>query len=95
MKRKLKAPPIKQRRQSENVPKEIIDGPAVVSALHRQDRVLGPGAGAAKGFRRIDRLQWLNSSKSTNAIGLRLIVKSLAAFFRRLVLPEPRRPKIK
>ena len=53
-KRKLKAPPIKKKRQGETV-----DGPAVVTALHRQDRVISPAAGAAKGFRRIDRLQWL------------------------------------
>jgi hypothetical protein len=61
-KRKLKAPPIrKQRRQAET---EAIDGPAVVTALHRQDRVLGTAPGAAKGFRRIDRLQWLADHKA-------------------------------
>ena len=66
-KRKLKAPSIvknrgrKQRRRAET---ETVDGPAVVTALHRKDRVLGPGAGAARGFRRIDRLQWLADHKA-------------------------------
>jgi len=40
--------------------------PAVITALHRQDRLLSPAAGAAKGFRRLDRLQWL---KDHGAIG--------------------------
>src|SRR5690242_10199569 len=62
-KRKLKAPPIVKARR--RVAMEAVDGPAVVGPLHRQDRVLSPGAGAAKGFRRIDRLQWL---KDHNAI---------------------------
>ena len=56
-KRKLKAPPIKKPKRRAVV--EDVDGPAVVTSLHRQDRVLGPGAGAGRGFRRIDRLQWL------------------------------------
>ncbi|HWF65304.1 MAG TPA: DUF6456 domain-containing protein, partial [Rhizomicrobium sp.] len=42
------------------------EGPAKVTALHRQDRLLSPAAGAAKGFRRLDRLQWL---KDHGAIG--------------------------
>lgn len=45
---------------------EAPEGPAIVSALHRQDRLLSPAAGAPKGFRRIDRLQWL---KDHGAIG--------------------------
>jgi hypothetical protein len=36
-----------------------VEAPAKPDALHRQDRVLSPVAGAPKGFRRIDRLQWL------------------------------------
>ena len=36
-----------------------VEAPARLDPLHRQDRVLSPVAGAAKGFRRIDRLQWL------------------------------------
>jgi hypothetical protein len=39
--------------------KDEIDTPAIITALHRKDRVLGAAAGAGKGFRRIDRLQWL------------------------------------
>jgi hypothetical protein len=38
---------------------ETPEGPAIVTTLHRQDRLLTPAAGAPKGFRRIDRLQWL------------------------------------
>lgn len=40
-------------------PEQMIDGPAIVTALHAQNRELSTIAGAAKGFRRIDRLQWL------------------------------------
>jgi hypothetical protein len=40
-------------------PAEEPQAPAVVTGLHRKDRVLSPNAGAAKGWRRIDRLQWL------------------------------------
>ena len=36
-----------------------VEAPAKLDALHRQDRSLSPVAGAPKGFRRIDRLQWL------------------------------------
>lgn len=36
-----------------------IQGPAILTSLHRQDRELSIVAGAPKGFRRIDRLQWL------------------------------------
>ncbi len=41
------------------------EAPAVVTPLHRRDRMLSPHAGAApnprapKGWRRVDRLQWL------------------------------------
>jgi hypothetical protein len=42
------------------------ESPAIVTALHAQDRLLTPAAGAPKGFRRIDRLQWL---KDHGAIG--------------------------
>ena len=38
---------------------EVVEAPAVITPMHRQDRVLSPNAGAPKGFRRIDRLQWL------------------------------------
>ena len=44
----------------------IPESPAIVTGLHRQDRLLSPAAGAAKGFRRVDRLQWL---KDRGAIG--------------------------
>lgn len=36
-----------------------IDTPAKISSLHACDRTLSVAAGAARGFRRIDRLQWL------------------------------------
>ena len=36
-----------------------VETPAKISALHAQDRTLSVAAGAPKGFRRIDRLQWL------------------------------------
>jgi hypothetical protein len=38
---------------------EMPERPAIITTLHRQDRLLTPAAGAPKGFRRIDRLQWL------------------------------------
>jgi hypothetical protein len=38
---------------------EMPERPAIITTLHRQDRLLSPAAGAPKGFRRIDRLQWL------------------------------------
>lgn len=41
-----------------------IQGPAKISPLHRQDRELSVVAGAPKGFRRIDRLQWLFDHKA-------------------------------
>jgi hypothetical protein len=40
-------------------PAEEPEAPVVVSPLHKRDRVLSPNAGAAKGWRRVDRLQWL------------------------------------
>jgi hypothetical protein len=45
---------------------ELPEQPAIVTRLHRQDRLLSPAAGAPKGFRRVDRLQWL---KDHDAIG--------------------------
>jgi len=36
-----------------------VETPAKISALHACDRTLSVAAGAPKGFRRIDRLQWL------------------------------------
>jgi hypothetical protein len=45
---------------------ELPQAPAVITAMHRQDRLLSPAAGAPKGFRRVDRLQWL---KDHGAIG--------------------------
>lgn len=36
-----------------------VEAPAVLSALYKRDRVLSAVAGAPKGYRRIDRLQWL------------------------------------
>ena len=36
-----------------------VETPAKISPLHAQDRELSVAAGAPKGFRRIDRLQWL------------------------------------
>lgn len=42
------------------------EAPAKITPLHRQDRLLSPAAGAPKGYRRIDRLQWL---KDHGAIG--------------------------
>lgn len=38
---------------------EGVDGPARISAMHRQNRELSVVAGAQRGWRRIDRLQWL------------------------------------
>jgi hypothetical protein len=46
------------------VGKDQVEAPAKIGALHRRDRVLSPVAGARKGFRRIDRLQWLNDHGS-------------------------------
>lgn len=40
-------------------PQDAPEGPAIVTAMHKRDRLLSPVAGAPKGFRRIDRLQWL------------------------------------
>jgi hypothetical protein len=45
---------------------EMPERPAIVTALHAQDRLLTPTAGAPKGYRRIDRLRWL---KDHGAIG--------------------------
>ena len=42
------------------------EAPAKITPLHAQDRLLSPAAGAPKGYRRIDRLQWL---KDHGAIG--------------------------
>lgn len=36
-----------------------IETPAKLTPMHARDRLLSPAAGAPKGFRRIDRLQWL------------------------------------
>lgn len=41
-----------------------VAAPAVIGPMHKRDRVLSPVAGAAKGFRRIDRLQWLRDHGS-------------------------------
>jgi hypothetical protein len=38
---------------------ESVEAPAIITPMHRQDRVLSAAAGAPKGYRRIDRLQWL------------------------------------
>lgn len=46
--------------------KDRPETPAVVTPLHRKDRLLSPVAGAPKGYRRVDRLQWL---KDHGAIG--------------------------
>jgi len=35
------------------------EAPAVITAMHRQDRVVSAAVGAPKAWRRIDRLQWL------------------------------------
>jgi hypothetical protein len=35
------------------------EAPAVITPLHRQDRVVSAAAGAPRAWRRIDRLQWL------------------------------------
>lgn len=40
------------------------EAPAVISKLHRKDRVLSAAAGAPKAWRRIDRLQWLRDHNS-------------------------------
>ena len=44
--------------------RDEIEAPAKIGALHRRDRVLSAVAGARKGFRRIDRLQWLKDHGS-------------------------------
>ena len=44
----------------------VPEAPARITPLHRKDRLLSPAAGAPKGYRRIDRLQWL---KDHGAIG--------------------------
>lgn len=53
MKRKKK---INLRRKPEP---EAVEAPAIITPMHRQDRMLSAAAGAPRGFRRIDRLQWL------------------------------------
>jgi len=42
-----------------NKPQDIPEGPAIVTAMHKQSRALSKVAGSPKGWRRIDRLQWL------------------------------------
>jgi hypothetical protein len=65
--RKALHPMSAQRRKPPQEPKgEQPEAPAMLTPLHRQDRVLSMVAGAPKGFRRIDRLQWL---KDHGAIG--------------------------
>jgi hypothetical protein len=44
--------------------RDEVDAPAVIGPMHKRDRVLSPVAGAAKGFRRVDRLQWLKDHGS-------------------------------
>ena len=64
--RKLHPMSAQRRKPSNKSSREEPDGPAVLTPMHRQDRVLSGVAGAPKGFRRIDRLQWL---KDHGAIG--------------------------
>lgn len=51
------------RQQAEKTVEDVV-GPAKISAMHRRDRELSVVAGAPKGFRRIDRLQWLFDHKA-------------------------------
>lgn len=46
-------------KRAKAAPGEQPEAPAVITALHRQDRVVSAAAGAPKAWRRIDRLQWL------------------------------------
>jgi hypothetical protein len=66
--RKVLHPMSAQRRKPKAAPppREQPDGPAVITPLHVRDRMLSTVAGAPKGYRRIDRLQWL---KDHGAIG--------------------------
>jgi hypothetical protein len=57
MKKNVKAP--KRRTASAKKAAEQPEAPAVITPLHRQDRILSAAGGAAKAWRRIDRLQWL------------------------------------
>lgn len=46
--------------KSQDAPDERVpDGPAVVTPMHRRNRILSVAAGSPKGYSRIDRLQWL------------------------------------
>lgn len=45
-------------------PDQQVDGPAKVTSMHRRDRETSVVAGAPRGWRRIDRLQWLFDHKS-------------------------------
>lgn len=58
MKKKHKA--VRLRRLAADEP----EAPAMISALHRKDRVTSAVAGAPKAWRRIDRLQWLRDHGS-------------------------------
>ncbi|MGH6828219.1 MAG: DUF6456 domain-containing protein [Rhizomicrobium sp.] len=44
-----------------------VEGPAVIGPMHRRDRVLSAAAGAPKGFRRLDGLQWLFEHRAIGA----------------------------
>jgi Domain of unknown function (DUF6456) len=41
-----------------------VEAPAKLTAMHACDRLLSPAAGSPRGFRRIDRLQWLKDHGS-------------------------------
>ena len=50
---------MRNKRDTEEEDDGRVETPAKIGAMHAQDRALSVAAGAPKGFRRIDRLQWL------------------------------------
>lgn len=54
----------KREKSGKGVVTEPPEAPAVITRLHRKDRVLSPAAGAPKAWRRMDRLQWLRDHNS-------------------------------
>ena len=50
---------MKSKRDTEEEDEDRVETPAKVGPMHACDRTLSVAAGAPKGFRRIDRLQWL------------------------------------
>lgn len=50
-------------KQSARIEEQEPEGPAIITPMHRQDRDLSIVAGTKKGYRLIDRLEWLYEHK--------------------------------